>query len=220
MHAAGRYRDEFADIYAHIDGILARTQSLRQTPPPLPGARKLTDHAKAIAGRTKGLVKAGAAEMEANSLFRELGRKAFAKHQASSGPASLVEPIAHCLTRLEQVAVDVQQISGSHAGGLLTPRRLLVGGTVAVPVIGLLLIACLFPRGPSLKGSPAKSVPQSEMANERVEPVFDVPSLVGKDIDGIQAVLGTPTEDDSDQPWHNGNDEHFRDCSIIAGDCY
>jgi hypothetical protein len=210
MHAAGRYRDDFADIYAQVDGVLARTQSLRQTPPPLPGAQKLTDHAKAIAGRAKGLVKVKAMEMEANSLFRELGRKAFAKHQASSGPASLVEPIAHCLARLEQLAADVRQISESHAGGFLTPRRLLVGGAVAIPVIGLLLIACLFPRGPSLRGSPARSVPHSETANERVEPVFDVPSLLGKDMDGVQAVLGTPTEDDSDHPWHDGSDEHLK----------
>jgi hypothetical protein len=29
-------------------------------------------------------------------------------------------------------------------------------------------------------------------------------------MDGVQAVLGTPTEDDSDHPWHDGSDEHLK----------
>ena len=43
-----------------------------------------------------------------------------------------------------------------------------------------------------------------------VEPVFDVPSLVGKDINGVQAVLGTPSDDDSNQVWPDGDDEHAK----------
>ncbi len=43
-----------------------------------------------------------------------------------------------------------------------------------------------------------------------VDPVFDVPSLVGKDINGVQAILSTPSEDDSNKVWPNGDDEHLK----------
>jgi len=40
--------------------------------------------------------------------------------------------------------------------------------------------------------------------------VFDVPSLVGKDINDVQAILGISTEDNSNHVWPNGDDEHLK----------
>jgi len=47
-----------------------------------------------------------------------------------------------------------------------------------------------------------------QLGKPTVQPVFDVPALVGKDINGVQASLGTPEEDDSRFVWPNGDDEH------------
>ena len=191
IHAAGRYRDEFADLYAKVDEILGRILNLRQTQSvPSDQPQKLINRAKAAAEHASDLTKAKALDMKVTSIFRELGKKTFEKHKESSGPALLIGPICTALSRLEQLGTDIRQISESHAGGFLTPRRLLVGGAVAISVIGLLLIACLFTGGPS--------------------PIFDVPTLVGKDINGIQAVLGTPTEDDSDVNWSDGEDDRLK----------
>jgi hypothetical protein len=89
-------------------------------------------------------------------------------------------------------------------------------GCLAIVIIFAVIIAFsssgLQKTEPTMSGS-RKTEPQSareELANAKVQPVFDAPSLVGKDIKGVQAVLGTPTDDDSDHPWPDGNDEHLK----------
>ena len=104
IHSSGRYRDEFGDLYAKVDGLLERIQKLRLTQPmPSDQPQKLTDRAKAAAGHATDLAKAKGADMEANSALRELGKRAFEKHRDSSGPATLTGPITTALSHLHSL---------------------------------------------------------------------------------------------------------------------
>ena len=63
-------------------------------------------------------------------------------------------------------------------------------------ISGVLLVACL------TAGCGGSSPPEPS--------TYDVPSLVGKDIGGVKAVLGPP-EDDTEKIWPNGDDENNKE---------
>ena len=57
IHTAGRFRDEFGDLYAKVAEILGKIQSLKQAHPATEHPQKLTDRAKAAAGQAVDLAK-------------------------------------------------------------------------------------------------------------------------------------------------------------------
>jgi hypothetical protein len=114
IHGAGRFRDEFGELFAKLDGLLGRIQSLRQARPVSDQPQKLTDRAKAAAGHAADLAKAKALEMQANAILRELGQAAYQKHHAESGPLPLVDSINRAISTLAGIERDIQRLS---AGG-------------------------------------------------------------------------------------------------------
>ncbi len=144
IHGAGRFRDEFGELFTKLDGLLSNIQSLKQAHLASDQPQKFTDRAKAAAGHAVDLTKAKAVEMEVNGGLRELGKRAYEKHGESAGAANMVQPIAQALARLETLDREIKALSESHAGGFLTPRRLLVGGGAVIALLVLFFVGRLF----------------------------------------------------------------------------
>ncbi len=153
IHGAGRFRDEFGDLFTKMEGLLGKIQSLKQAHPASDQPQKFTDRAKAAAGHAMDLTKAKAVEMEANGILRELGKRAYEKLGENAGAANLVQPIAQALARLETLDREIKALSESHAGGFLTPKRLLVGGGTVIALVVLLAVGSMFKEGADSKTS-------------------------------------------------------------------
>lgn len=147
IHTADRFRDEFGDLFTKMDGLLGKIQSLKQAHAASDQPQKFTDRAKAAAGHAVDLTKAKAVDMEANGVLRELGKRAYEKHGESAGAVNFVQPIAQALARLETLDREIKALSESHAGGFLTPRRLLVGGGAGIALLILFFVGRLFTGG-------------------------------------------------------------------------
>ncbi len=151
IYGASRFRDEFGDLYAKVAEILGKIQSLKQAHPATDQPQKLTDRAKAAAGHAVDLAKVKALQMEANGVVRELGKRAYEKHAESAAAPNLVQPIAQALARLETLDREIKALSESHAGGLLTPKRLLVGGGAVIALLVLVFVGRMFTGGGATK---------------------------------------------------------------------
>ena len=172
IHGTGRFRDEFGDLFTKLDGLLSKIQSLKQAHPASDQPQKLTDRAKTAAGHAVDLTKAKAVEMEANGVLRQLGKRAYEKHGESAGAANLVQPIAQALARLATLDREIRALSESHAGGFLTPKRLLVGGGAVIALVLLLAVASMFKGGDATKEL-AKKTDLSQPALPNVGPTAD-----------------------------------------------
>lgn len=147
IHGVGRFRDEFGDRYAKADDLLARIAKLRAAQPAPSEPQKFTDRAKAAAGHAKDLATAKALEVQVHSVLRELGKSAFEKHGDQSGPSELTKPIADALSRIAAIDAEISQISESHKGGFLTPKRVLFGGVAVIGLVLLLVARSMFSGG-------------------------------------------------------------------------
>lgn len=83
----------------------------------------------------------------------------------------------------------------------ISNRRAIVG------ILALLLVVSVFM---SWRSDPKNGQVKYGSVESQALQVFDVPALVGKDINGVQSILGTPSADDSSHVWPNGNDEHIK----------
>lgn len=144
IHGDARFREEFGDRYAKADDLLARIAKLREAQPAPSEPQKLTDRAKATAGHAKDWTTAKALEVQVHSVLRELGKSAFEKHGDQSGPSHLTAPIADCLSRIAALDAEISQISESHQGEFLTPKRVLVGGVAVCGLVVLLIVGSMF----------------------------------------------------------------------------
>ena len=97
------------------------------------------------------LAKVKALQIEANGVLRELGKQAYEKHGESAGAPNMVQPIAQALARLETLDREITALSESHAGGFLTPKRLLVGGGALIALLLLLFVGRIFTGGVATK---------------------------------------------------------------------
>jgi len=113
IYHAGRFRDEFGDLFTKLDGILTKVHALKEAPPPPAGQpQSLADKAKAAAGHAKDLAKGKALEVEANGVLRQLGEAAYEKHGGDSGPQQFVAPIVKAFSDLAAIDTDINRLSG------------------------------------------------------------------------------------------------------------
>jgi hypothetical protein len=135
IRSAGHFQDEFGDLYAKIDEILGKIQSLKQAHPEWGHPQKLTDRAKAAAGHAADLAKAKALKVKANGVLRELGKRTYEKHGEQAGTATVIQPVLQALARLETLDREIKELSESHSGSFLTPTRMLVVGAAVVVIL-------------------------------------------------------------------------------------
>ena len=137
--AAGRFRDEFADLYSRITATqqererLRRAQIERQTP------TTVSEKASDAASRVKVTAQAKLLALKEESFLRQLGESSYERHGERSGPENLVRPISECRSKLEALDREIEQLSGVGKGRFITPRKLLIGAIACcVVVIGLM----------------------------------------------------------------------------------
>ena len=107
IYGAGRFRDEFGELFTKLGGLVSKIQSLKQAHPASEQPQKLTDRAKAAAGHAVDLAKIKSVEMEANGVLRELGKQAYGKHVDGAGAANLTQPIVQAFARLETLDLEI-----------------------------------------------------------------------------------------------------------------
>ena len=112
IYTAGRFRDEFGDLYAKVDDTVGKIRAINQAAQNTPQPQSLTDKAKSAAGHAADLAKSKSLEVGANSLLRQLGHAAYEKHKGESGPQPLVDAIIEAVSDLAAIDADIQRLSG------------------------------------------------------------------------------------------------------------
>jgi hypothetical protein len=139
IYAKGAYRADFASIYQKIDAPLNEIKAIQEHNANQPKAEGLAGKAKAAAQATKGIAQVQLRKKNANHALAELGKAAFEQYKEQSGPAELVRPIVDGRSRMESLNAEISQLGQSHAGKIVTPKRMAIAG-VAVACFLLLAI--------------------------------------------------------------------------------
>jgi hypothetical protein len=140
IYAAGRFRDEFAELYSGIGEAERRIEQIASSRPQGEPSKGLAERATKAAAVVKATAQTKALSMKKDSLLRRLGESACAKHGKRSGTGPLIRSIADGLTRMEELDREIDRLSGVRRGKLVTPRRVLVGAA-GLGAVALVLVA-------------------------------------------------------------------------------
>ena len=141
---SGRYRTDFASQYGAIDAPLKQIQVIQGRSASEPKAEGIAAKAKAAATATKDAAQTKALQMKVNHAFGNLAKAAFDKYGARSGPESVTRPIADCLSRIQQLDVEIGNLTETSSSQILTPKRLAIGaGSLIILVLAIVGFALL-----------------------------------------------------------------------------
>jgi hypothetical protein len=143
VYAGGGFRTELADIYQNIDGTLNDIKGLQSHTGNEPKAAGIAGKAKAAAEATKDMAQVQMLKRKANHAVGELGNAAFERFGEQSGPAELVCPITDCRSRIAKLNAEVCQLSQSHSGQIVTPKRIAIAGVALVTLLVFLVLGNL-----------------------------------------------------------------------------
>ena len=107
--------------------------------------------------------------MRRDALIADIGKAIHDQHGDASGPTELVAPIREALARIAQLDVDISQLSEVGKGSLITPKRMLIGGAIALVLVGAYVI---IPRTSGDIDWSAESEEERVAARAKYEPVF------------------------------------------------
>jgi antitoxin component YwqK of YwqJK toxin-antitoxin module len=139
LHSQGQLRAEFAKSFETIDAYVRQLQSVQAATAGRPSAQGVGEKAKAMAFATKEMAESKAIQMRLSQAFAELGRMAFEKRAAQSGPDALIRPILSCHSRITDLDRQIGNLEAAYKGRWITPRRLAVAGVVVL-VLGAFLV--------------------------------------------------------------------------------
>lgn len=143
IHASGRFRDEFPELYNGIEEADRRGEQATPPRPPDGRAKGLADRAAEAASGVRATAQAKALSMKKESLLRRLGESAHGRHREASGPEHLIRPIAEALSSIESLDDEMGRLAGVGRGTWITPYRVL--GASAVVGLALLALAARKP---------------------------------------------------------------------------
>ncbi len=136
----GRFRSEYPEVYAEIDGINAEiTRLTTRHDGDLQGA--FVEKAKQTVSKIKDKTQAKALGLKLGSLMRRLGDVSFVDHKERSGPEPFVDPINACLDKIRAADEEIRQLSNPNDDRWLRPRRILYGVISALGVLVFCAVA-------------------------------------------------------------------------------
>jgi hypothetical protein len=136
IYAAGRFRDEFAELYAEIGEAERRIEQIASSRPQGEPSKGLAERATKAAAVVKATAQGKALSLKKDSYLKRLGESAYARLGKAAGPAHLVGPIVEVRGSIECLAGDIRRLQEAGRGKWVTPQRLLVAsGVLAVAVL-------------------------------------------------------------------------------------
>ena len=145
----GRFRSEFPEIYAEIEGVQAEIARLTTRHAVKPDGT-FAEKAKETASKMKDTAQAKALGLKADSLMRRLGEVGYSSFKEKSGPKALVKAVRECLDKIQEVVPSIHEHSAVRQGGGLTPTWVLCGTFGTVSLITVLYASHWLKRSPQL----------------------------------------------------------------------
>lgn len=118
-----RYRAELARWHERLDELAAQISGLRQSPPPDREFPSLWDKARTASAHAAAAPRIEALSIRAKQLLRELGKAAFERHGAQAAPDAFVRPLRSALDHYDALTRDIDRLSRTPPGRLISPRR-------------------------------------------------------------------------------------------------
>lgn len=92
--------------------------------------------AKQLAQKAAKATSDAAATVQLNSALATLGREAVLKYGEKAVPKELAAQLATLTAKQQELNDEIVSLEASHTGGIVTPRRLVVAGTVCGVLLG------------------------------------------------------------------------------------
>jgi GYF domain 2 len=140
IFSGGRFRSEFPELYAEIEHLQAEITRLTTGRSEGKPGGTFTEKAAQTASKIKDTAQAKALGIKLDSLMRRLGEVGFDAHKEKSGPESLIQPISESHAKIEVTDEQIRQHLSVSQGRWITPRRVLIGGIVALGLVVLLAV--------------------------------------------------------------------------------
>ncbi len=174
VYGERRFADAFPTLFSEIDEVVSQQSALATPSSP---ERKSDDLKGKVKGAAEGVLRRGKGAklgLKLRSLQSKLGEAAYVKHGKECGPLQLVAPIKSAQEELERLKKRIDGLAAANTGKVLTPKRLLIGGSIVafVVLIGLLPPAVQQAREAEKK---AQAEHQSEKNRNRSALTADVP---------------------------------------------
>ena len=135
VFTANNFRADLTDAYAQIDGYENAIKHLKAQAAAQPKAEHLTGRAKSAAMAVSSATQVTVLESKRRDALMELGRAAFERFGEQAGPLELCTAISQCKARLAALDLEIERLSTSKSGQVLTPKRLAQGGIAAILLV-------------------------------------------------------------------------------------
>ena len=139
--ATRKQQAEFPELFQQLDSIQNELAGIANQQAAHPAPQSFGDKAKATAGKAMQAAQSQKLSMQQASLLGSLGKAVYEKHQTTSGTHQVVDPIRDALARLSTLEAEIADLSSQGKGSWITPKRLAVGGVVAIPLVLLSVFA-------------------------------------------------------------------------------
>lgn len=212
VYTAGTHREDLPGLFQNIDEIQATIKSLKEGTS-IEDEQTFSDKAKATANKAMDSATAKALSVKVNGVFRQLGQSAYEQLGEESGPPELIEAISTCLTRIETLDAEIQELETKHGSGIFTPKRIAIVGTGVAAAMIFLIMGFLVGQedSPPKQGPVAGSGPPVtiRLPPNGQPPVVNVPDISGllgdidnvvNELDKISSGTGTNPEGGGDDP--------------------
>jgi len=139
--ASRSHQAELPELYQQLDAVQKEMAGIAAQQAAQPEPQSLGDKAKATAGKAMQVAHSQKLSMQQSSHLSNLGKAVYEKHQYASGTQQVVDPIREALARLTALEAEIASLVSQGKGSWITPRRLAVGGAVAIPLVLLMVFA-------------------------------------------------------------------------------
>ncbi|MCH7687691.1 MAG: DUF4339 domain-containing protein [Planctomycetes bacterium] len=182
---SSNFRDEFTELYEGIEKAKTEIEKFGQSASPEIEGTELKDKVRAGAASLKAKGQQKAVSMKLDSLYRDLGQKAFESRGEAAGPQEDVAPVVRRCEEVQSLDREIARLSEIGKGRLLTPKRLIIGAGV----VGVLFIIVVFTSFISGNGKGASGKAMALLEAEQRQQIELTDCEPGSRADAIQALV-------------------------------
>jgi len=164
-----RHLDCVTELTAQLGSVLAEIKKLSEAAAAQAVPQSITDKAKAAGKQALDVARTKQLSLKRDSLIANIGKSIYEKHREASGPVELVAPIGSALARVSEIETEIGQQSQIGKGTFVTPKRMLIGGAVALVLVSVYFV---FPRTSGDNVWSAKLAEDKAAALAKYEPQF------------------------------------------------
>lgn len=225
-------------LTSHVERIRQLEASIAAAPPDVVTASETGFAAKAkqLAQKAAKATSDAAASMQLNAAYAALGREAVVKFGEKAVPKELAAELASLTAKQQELSAAIASLEATHSGGFLTPKRIVLAGTVCGILLGGLVlvrgVGAIFGSGQPRVASPA--IPQlpdlGEITGRPARPktnTADALSAVTKELEDLSDTVRRESADASlqdvegiERQWTRRVAEHAqplaRDSKIVS----